>query len=80
MNKLNDLLAAREAVIKASKAFGTLNLHELYSVRINAPFAILQKGGLAEATNNMRESLGSIWCALDLAIESEREEINDVSE
>ena len=80
MTKLDELLAAREAVIKASKAFDTLNLHEFYSVRINTPFAIFQKGDLGEATNNVRDSLRSIWCALDLAIESAHKEISDVSE
>ncbi len=71
MTRLDELIAAREDVIKAYDALCSLDKHELYSVRVNSPFEFLKESNLVEVTQNMRNSNSEIWQKLDTAIDDE---------
>jgi len=77
MHKLEELRSARESVASASRALGSLYIHELYSVRINTPYYLLSKSGIGESTQSLRDSLDSLWHKLDVLIAAECEEVCD---
>ena len=73
MTQLDELIVARDFVKKALYTFAELDLHEIYSVRLNIPFSLLQKSNLTQNINNVRDSLHSILHEIDAAIKIEEE-------